>query len=54
MTILYPAPAPVKSARPFGAGLLAARPTHRAPYTAGRPGLAGRGQRPPRGGRPPL
>lgn len=34
MTILYPAPAAVKSARRFGAGLLATRPTYRADHTA--------------------
>ena len=37
MTILYPVPTPVKSSRParlFGAGILAARPTYAAPYTA--------------------
>ena len=34
MTILYPAPAPVKSARRFGAGLLASLPAYRADHTA--------------------
>ena len=34
MTILYPAPASVKSTRRFGAGILATRPTYRADHTA--------------------
>lgn len=34
MTILYPAPVRVKRNRKFGAGLLASRPTYRAPVTA--------------------
>ena len=34
MTILYPSPSAVKPARRFAAGLLASRPSYRAPYTA--------------------
>ncbi len=37
MTILYPAPAPVKTARParrFGQGILATHPTYRPDHTA--------------------
>jgi hypothetical protein len=34
MTTLYHSAAPVKSARPFGRGLLAGRPAHRADHTA--------------------
>lgn len=34
MTILYPAPVAVKPARPFGKGILASRPTYRAPFTS--------------------
>lgn len=34
MTILYPAPAPVKSGRRFGRGLLRSLPAYRADHTA--------------------
>lgn len=34
MTILYPPPAPVKSSRRFGSGILPTRPVYRAPFTA--------------------
>ncbi len=34
MTTLFHSAAPVKTARRFGAGLLASRPAYRAPYTA--------------------
>ena len=34
MTILFDARCPVKPARRFGAGILATRPTYRAPYTS--------------------
>jgi hypothetical protein len=34
MTILYPAPAPVKSTRRFAAGLFASKPTYQAPCTS--------------------